>query len=370
MTSPTHAVLGAAALAVLMAAAPAALGQQAARTTCHGYPVTITGSSGEITGTAKRDVIRLTGPGRVRTGAGNDIICGSRFDDVIDAGSGRDVVMGGGGHDRIRGGAGHDYLFGEGGKDRLVGGTGGDTLHGGHGADQVVRGEDSGAGENGLAASPQDTVLTGLRAVSIMAEGNTLINLWRSGATFAFDWLPTRDVADRMGGYGLAWQVVDRPTFVNVVSADDRAGVFWAGPGIGPMPGAALSVVEQMPAGWGERVSLLLGDELRVTPGSTPGAIEAMNEVGGQHMMGLALGGASNGVGAVNPVFATSLPGWTTQAFRQPTSLRVRTSTVDVQPGEWLFPPLPYQRPITVTFGDGTSIVPLRVMSDGSFLKG
>lgn len=365
------AALSGTALAALAASAVAgAAPAEAARATCHGYPVTTTRSSGEITGTARRDVIRLTGPGRVRTGAGNDIICGSRFDDVIDAGTGRDVVLGGGGHDRIRGGAGHDYLFGEGGEDRLVGGPGGDTLHGGRGTDQVVRGDDSGAMENGLAAAPRDTVLTGTRAVSIMAEGRALTNLWATGTTFAFDWLPTRDVADRMGGYGVAWQVIDSPTFVNVLTVDDRTAAFWAGPGNGPMPGTVLTMYEQQPAAWGERVSLDLGDQLRAAPGATPGAVEVMNEVGGQHMLGLALGGAANGVSAVNPAFATSVPGWEIQAFRQPTTLRVRATTQPTQPGEWLFPPISGIPTTSVTFGDGTSIVPLRVLSDGTFVKG
>ena len=110
----------------LLAAVPRA---DAARPTCHGFPVTISKSSGLVIGTAKRDVIRLTGPGRVRSGKGADIICGSRFTDVIESGPGDDIVLAGRGHDVVKAGAGRDHVYGEGGNDRLHGGPDLDLLH-------------------------------------------------------------------------------------------------------------------------------------------------------------------------------------------------------------------------------------------------
>jgi RTX calcium-binding nonapeptide repeat (4 copies) len=361
LSGTAAAMLAAAALA---GAAPA----EAARATCHGFPVTTPKSSGDITGTNRRDVIRLTGPGRVRTGAGPDIICGSRFADEIEAGAGRDVVLGGAGPDHIRGGAGRDYLFGEGGRDHLVGGPGGDTLHGGPGADRVVRGDGGRAGENGR-MSTQDVVLSGSRGISIIAEGPALENLLMSNTSFAFDWIPTGGLAEQMMGLGLAWQVV-RPWMMNVVTVDDRAGAFWASPGSEPMPGLQVSVTEQVPVTWGARMALMPTGVLLGVPGGMSNAVEVMNQVGSQNVVGLSIGGSANGQSQVNPAFATMLPAWSIAPFRQPTSLRLRTANPGTQPGQWLTPPSPDQQQATVTFGGAQSIATFRVMPDGSFLRG
>lgn len=357
------------AAAGLAAAVATAAPAEATRATCHGFPVTITKSSGDITGTNKRDVIRLTGPGRVRSGAGPDIICGSRFADEIHAGAGRDVVLGGGGHDHIRGGPGRDYLFGEGGNDHLVGGPGGDTLHGGPGANRVVRGHDGRARENGLADGPTDVVLGGSRGISIIAEGPALENLLMSNTSFAFDWIPAGGLAEQMMGLGLAWQVV-RPWMMNVVTVDDRAGAFWASPGSEPMPGLRVNVMEQAPATWGARMALVSAGVLLGVPGGMSNAVEVMNQVGSTNVVGLSIGGSANGYSAVNPAFAVPLPAWSIAPFRQPTSLRLRTANPGTEPGQWLLPPSPGQQQATVTFGGAQSIATFRVMPDGSFLRG
>ncbi len=126
------------ALAALATLALLPTGASAETATCHGLPVTTTKSKGLIVGTPKRDVIRLTGRGVVRSRGGDDVICGSRFADRINTGTGNDVVLGGRGADRIRGGLGADRLFGEAGNDWIDGGPGRNTIIPGAGRNTVV----------------------------------------------------------------------------------------------------------------------------------------------------------------------------------------------------------------------------------------
>ncbi|EPX75563.1 putative calcium binding protein hemolysin [Salipiger mucosus DSM 16094] len=67
--------------------------------------------------------------------AQDDVINGTRWDDVIKAGSGNDTVYGDAGDDLLRGQAGADRLFGQAGDDTLQGSPGNDHLVGGTGAD-------------------------------------------------------------------------------------------------------------------------------------------------------------------------------------------------------------------------------------------
>lgn len=92
----------------------------AAAQRCHGQRATIVGK-GKLIGTAKRDVIVLTGVGNVNAGAGNDLVCGSRGNDVINGGAGNDVIYGGAGNDVLIGGPGDDMLMGEAGTDTIDG---------------------------------------------------------------------------------------------------------------------------------------------------------------------------------------------------------------------------------------------------------
>ena len=75
-----------------MTATPRAVAS-AAELTCHGKPVTITGSY-ELTGTAGDDVILGVGESLVSAGAGDDTIClvGGGSDTSVAAGSGHDLV--------------------------------------------------------------------------------------------------------------------------------------------------------------------------------------------------------------------------------------------------------------------------------------
>jgi len=50
-------------------------------------------------------------------GAGDDLICGNPFNNVLNGGSGADTIRGGGGNDLIRGGVGKDTLLGGIGRD-------------------------------------------------------------------------------------------------------------------------------------------------------------------------------------------------------------------------------------------------------------
>ena len=133
--------------------------------TCHGLPVTISATGGAITGTPGRDVIALTGPGTVRAGGGNDVICGSPGNDLLEGGAGDDVIVGRAGRDRLAGDAGRDRLYGEQGNDVLVGGPGADVLMGGSGRDTIRRGAHTGTGAHEQQTG--DQVVAGTDAISL-----------------------------------------------------------------------------------------------------------------------------------------------------------------------------------------------------------
>ncbi len=86
----------------------------------------------------------------VGSGAGNDIIYGSPFDDDLGGGDGSDRIYGGAGNDRITGGLGRDYLYGGAGNDQIRG------LYMGSGARRDPSGDFiwGGSGYNALYGSP------------------------------------------------------------------------------------------------------------------------------------------------------------------------------------------------------------------------
>ena len=97
---------------------------------------------------------------------GNDCVCGSGFDDVIDVGTGDDWVFGGDGVDNITAGAGADVIFGDGGDDDIFGNDGDDLLFGGDGLDTLEGGADNdtlfgGAGADILRGDGGDDTLNG-----------------------------------------------------------------------------------------------------------------------------------------------------------------------------------------------------------------
>jgi len=133
---------------------------------CQGQKATITGK-GKVFGTARRDVIVLTGAENVMAGSGNDLVCGSRGNDVINAGAGNDVVYGG---------AGNDVLIGGLGDDLLVGGAGIDTIDGKR---ESAPTQSATATPSATATAPADVVLTisgfAFTRVSVKAGGRITI---------------------------------------------------------------------------------------------------------------------------------------------------------------------------------------------------
>lgn len=358
-----------AAAVALAATAPAmAAPADSARPTCHGYPVTITASRGDITGTARRDVIRLTGPGHVRSGAGDDIICGSRFADQVDAGAGHDVVLGGHGHDRIRGGAGSDVLFGEGGDDHLEGGPGGDTLMGGTGRDRVVRHRERRAREAGIWPPFADTVVPGSVAVSIRVDPEDVQELWAMGTSFVFDWPPPDGLANTTGGASLAWQV-QRPMPAMVMPVQFAVSAFVDSMGGMPYPGTSIGLNLQTAAGtW--QSAFAIGPDLLIAPQGQSPVSEAVTIQNNAAYQSLIAGVAIDR----SPALAGNVAPMTWAAFPRPTALRVRTWTAGfVRPGQWL-PPLDAgsagTQSLSVPVPANAGVVPLRYDPTTGFVRG
>lgn len=206
----------------------------AATRTCHGLPVTVTASKGRVVGTARRDVIALRGPATVRAGAGDDIICGSRFRDVIDAGPGRDIVVGRGGHDVLRGGRDTDHLFGEGGNDVLDGGPGRDRLVGGSGRDHV-------AGSRRISETEEvGEQVAGTAVLSVVVNPQTVVALSEMGSEFGIAWSPVGS-PDGMPTLPLMWTAFE-PFPQNVVTLDGQLSVYMIPLQIVPLPGALIDV--------------------------------------------------------------------------------------------------------------------------------
>jgi Ca2+-binding RTX toxin-like protein len=74
-------------------------------------------------------------------GNGHDRLAGNSGKNALLGGPGRDTLTGGGGTDALVGGDGDDLLYGDAGADLLSGGDGYDTLVGGAGSD-LLRGDD------------------------------------------------------------------------------------------------------------------------------------------------------------------------------------------------------------------------------------
>ncbi|MFM8828569.1 MAG: calcium-binding protein [Actinomycetota bacterium] len=358
-------MLGAAALAALTAAAPAAMGQQAARATCHGFPVTTTADRGDITGTPRRDVIRLKGPAHVRSGAGSDIICGSRHADVIEAGAGDDVVVGGRGHDRIQGGAGRDVLFGEGGNDHLKGGTGADTLVGGAGSNRVVPDGTARPRENGLAAD-DDAVLPGVQAISIIMDPADVGDLLSEGATFAFDWLPVRGTAGGTGDLTPIWQTaMPAPRTVMTVTPGVSAFTSFTM----PMPNLLLLPTMTAAAQWG--TAMMAGPALFERVGSGPrDGVSLTNATERPQTIGISLPATSPWETITTPAVAAQVLPQAQAAFFQPSTLRVRVTEVLGTHGILALPPFPSDPSTTGTFTPGQPTITLRYSMFTGFTQG
>ncbi len=163
-------ILAAAALSVAMPLAPSAasaLSLPVART-CDGEVATIVSGAATVVGTPGNDVIVATSIAgqNIRSGGGDDTICGSAGADRIFAGDGDDVVLAGNGDDTIDGWNGDDTIDGGFGRDNVAGGSGADDITGGPGTDTVAgnTGNDQitgGGGDDLLSGNVGDDTVNG-----------------------------------------------------------------------------------------------------------------------------------------------------------------------------------------------------------------
>ena len=92
-----------------------------------------------LNGTAYSDIIRgLAGNDRIFAGAGDDRIEGNGGNDLISAGSGSNAVFGGPGNDTITAGSGRDLLEGGPGRDTIKAGGGNDRIEARDGFRDVI----------------------------------------------------------------------------------------------------------------------------------------------------------------------------------------------------------------------------------------
>ncbi|MEE2861307.1 MAG: hypothetical protein VYB46_10915 [Pseudomonadota bacterium] len=99
--------------------------------------------AGRAAANEERDGVQVHGIS-IFTGAGNDTVWGSRFDDVIDGGAGNDHLAGGWGSDFFHSSEGNDRIWGDAGEDNIRWGNGDmehnpghDTINGGAGRDLI-----------------------------------------------------------------------------------------------------------------------------------------------------------------------------------------------------------------------------------------
>ncbi|MCK8485485.1 hypothetical protein MUY21_15695 [Aliiroseovarius sp. S2029] len=116
---------------------------------------------------------------------GDDLLKGSRADDLISGDEGNDHIEGGNGDDMLLGGAGNDTLHGHGDDDVLMGGSGDDTLEGNNGDDMLLGGSgadilngggqddylDGGEGDDTLDGGEYDDILIGGTGNDILRGG-------------------------------------------------------------------------------------------------------------------------------------------------------------------------------------------------------
>ena len=162
--------VAAAALAIGLPLAPntaSALSLPVART-CDGEVATIVSAAATVVGTPGDDVIVATSIAgqTIRSGGGDDTICGSAGADRIFAGDGDDVVLAGNGDDTIDGWNGDDTIDGGFGRDNVAGGSGADDITGGPGNDIVAgnTGDDQitgGGGDDLLSGNVGDDIVSG-----------------------------------------------------------------------------------------------------------------------------------------------------------------------------------------------------------------
>jgi Ca2+-binding RTX toxin-like protein len=127
---------------------------------CNGLAITCYGTAGDdvIVGSDFNDVIHaMDGWDTIEGHGGDDTICAGSGQDFVKGGGGSDTIFADPGDDRVEGGPGNDTLIGDYGDDILSGGRDDDYLDGGDGADAL----DGGGGEDECYIGPEgdaDTV--------------------------------------------------------------------------------------------------------------------------------------------------------------------------------------------------------------------
>lgn len=151
--------LGAAAI-LLGAGAATACTAPPSPVTCGGHKATIVVTASSpwiVNGTAKADVVAITGGVHQVNGlGGDDFLCADAAGSTLVGGDGNDHLIGGAGPDRLDGGNGNDVLQGGGGNDTLVGGPGADAMSGGPGIDTVSYSDHTSAVTAGLNGQTTD----------------------------------------------------------------------------------------------------------------------------------------------------------------------------------------------------------------------
>ena len=123
----------------------------------------------------------------------DDVIFGSRHDDVLNGAGGFDTLLGGLGNDRLSGSSGDDDLIGGDGNDNLSGGTGSDYLEGDAGADFLSggSGRDFLYGDSGndrvRGGAGTDDLYGGTGADRFIFDDNEFGGMTRSTADFIGD---------------------------------------------------------------------------------------------------------------------------------------------------------------------------------------
>lgn len=154
-----------------------------------GTDTAVLDSGADITLDLGKKGAQTTGEGRdtfksienVRTGAGDDVITGSKSANLLETGAGDDLIDGGKGKDRIAAGAGDDVINGGKGKDWALFGPGGvsvdlslaDAQDTGEGRDQLISIENlrGGSGDDDLRGNAKANKLEGGEGDDILFGG-------------------------------------------------------------------------------------------------------------------------------------------------------------------------------------------------------
>ena len=318
----------AAAVAIGAVATTSASAGLLAQRTCHGLPVTIAASKGEVQGTPRGDVIALTGAAHVDAGAGNDIICGSPKADVIDAGRGNDVVVGGAGADRLVGGAGRDRLYGDRGGDHLVGGPGADFLMGGRGRDTVVRGAERSRGHDQQQAG--DVVAPDTRSISLVVDMQTLLSMDTFNESFGI----IMGSATTPGTLPVVWSSF-LPFASNMIGLDGQLAAYAS---VSPekMLGAPIWPTSTVNASPGQMFNLTAPGALLPAPsGGSAGVVSVLNQSTSPSLVGLARSTWVNGQsGSPSPITASTLWGEMLTQMQVPTQATLFVTSQPLMSGQ------------------------------------